>query len=302
MSETASERALRLLDMVPFLNAHPGISLKELASAFKISTNQLIADLNLLFLCGLPGYTPLELIDLSFDDGYVVVKEPQNLADPRNLTDRELLYLLIGLSSLESELSGEKLEKVKELRAKLRISTKSSIPLGVVDASGSKSDLATLLPVIRESLEKRTKIRIEYRSRSRDSITERELSPYRILEENGNFYLEAFSHDVNDFRTFNLQNINRARILEEDCFEIEEVKVAKSEKVQFESDSDSTFQLENSANIIKTGSAFEIDVFQREWIVRNVLRDGGAMTITAPAELRSDVRNLAISALENYQK
>ena len=80
------------------------------------------------------------------------------------------------------------------------------------------------------------------------------------------------------------------------------MKVAKSEKVQFESDSDSTFQLENSANIIKTGSAFEIDVFQREWIVRNVLRDGGAMTITAPAELRSDVRNLAISALENYQK
>jgi predicted DNA-binding transcriptional regulator YafY len=122
------------------------------------------------------------------------------------------------------------------------------------------------------------------------------------LEENGNFYLEAYSHDVNEFRTFNLQNVNRARILEEDCVEIDEVKAAKSEKVQFRLDSDSIFHLENSAKITKTGSAFEIDVFQREWIVRNVLRDGGAMTITAPVELRSDVRNLANSALENYQK
>jgi predicted DNA-binding transcriptional regulator YafY len=99
-----------------------------------------------------------------------------------------------------------------------------------------------------------------------------------------------------------LQNVNRARILEEDCVEIDEVKAAKSEKVQFRLDSDSIFHLENSAKIAKTGSAFEIDVFQREWIVRNVLRDGGAMTITAPVELRSDVRNLANSALENYQK
>jgi len=302
MSETASERAIRLLDMVPFLNAHPGISIKELASAFSISTNQLIADLNLLFLCGLPGYTPLELIDLSFDDGFVVIKEPQNLADPRNLTDRELLYLLIGLSSLESELNGEKLEKVKKLRAKLRISTKSSIPLGVVDASGSKSDLATLLSIINESLEKRKKLRVEYRHKTRDSISERELSPYRIVEQNKKFYLEAFSHDVNEIRTFNLENINRAKVLNEDCVELDEVKATKSETVQFESEPDSIFFPENSAKITKAGSIFKIDVFQREWIVRNALRDGGAMTITAPKELRIDVKNLAKSALANYQK
>ena len=68
MVENAALRAIRLLDLVPYIVSHPGISIAELAKEFAISRDEVLKDLNLLFLCGLPGYTPLELIDISFDE------------------------------------------------------------------------------------------------------------------------------------------------------------------------------------------------------------------------------------------
>ena len=96
MVENAALRAIRLLDLVPYIVSHPGISIAELAREFSISRDEVLKDLNLLFLCGLPGYTPLELIDISFDEESVVIRDPQNLAAPRNLNESEALIARIA--------------------------------------------------------------------------------------------------------------------------------------------------------------------------------------------------------------
>ena len=57
MSENAAERALRLLDLVPFVVNNQGIAISELASRFSVTREEIVKDLNLLFLCGLPGYS-----------------------------------------------------------------------------------------------------------------------------------------------------------------------------------------------------------------------------------------------------
>ena len=101
MVENAALRAIRLLDLVPYIVSHPGISIAELAREFSISRDEVLKDLNLLFLCGLPGYTPLELIDISFDEESVVIRDPQNLAAPRNLNESEALIARIALAALE---------------------------------------------------------------------------------------------------------------------------------------------------------------------------------------------------------
>jgi proteasome accessory factor C len=67
-------KTARLLDLVPFITTHQGISIKDLAKEFAISTEELLDDLNTLWMCGLPGYTPLELIDLSFESGFVSIR------------------------------------------------------------------------------------------------------------------------------------------------------------------------------------------------------------------------------------
>ena len=48
-------RTARLLDLVPYLNTHQGIALKDLAQHFDVSTSQMSADLTTLWMCGLPG-------------------------------------------------------------------------------------------------------------------------------------------------------------------------------------------------------------------------------------------------------
>ena len=92
---TPVEKAARLLDLVPFISTHQGIALNELAEEFNLSESELLSDLNTLWMCGLPGYTPLELIDLEFESGYVVgQKEMINTNGPPPTNDRRYLIHL----------------------------------------------------------------------------------------------------------------------------------------------------------------------------------------------------------------
>ncbi|HWN33518.1 MAG TPA: protein pafC, partial [Pseudonocardia sp.] len=77
---TASPAALgarlpRLLSLVPYLLAHPGVRVAQAAADFGVTERQLRRDLELLWMCGLPGYGPGDLVDLSFAGETVTVTE-----------------------------------------------------------------------------------------------------------------------------------------------------------------------------------------------------------------------------------
>ena len=103
----AIEKVARALDLVPFVLKNQGISFSDLAVKFGIAEKELYEELNIIFCCGLPGYTPLELIDLSFEDGFVSVINPQVLNVARKLSGTELLRLHLGLQFLIPFLSEE---------------------------------------------------------------------------------------------------------------------------------------------------------------------------------------------------
>jgi len=48
------ERLPRLLSLVPYLQAHPGVAIGTAATDFGVSEEQLRRDLQLLWMCGLP--------------------------------------------------------------------------------------------------------------------------------------------------------------------------------------------------------------------------------------------------------
>lgn len=56
----------RLLAMVPYLQARPGVPIAEVAEAFG-DARQVLADLNVLWMCGLPGGLPDDLIEIDMD-------------------------------------------------------------------------------------------------------------------------------------------------------------------------------------------------------------------------------------------
>ena len=61
-----SSRLVRLLNMVPYFQANPKITYAEAAADLGVSVKQLRDDLNQLWMCGLPGYGPGDLIDFEF--------------------------------------------------------------------------------------------------------------------------------------------------------------------------------------------------------------------------------------------
>ena len=69
----SQERLPRLLALVPYLIARPGIALDDAAADFGVTARQLRKDLELLWMCGLPGYGPGDLIDLSFEGDTISV-------------------------------------------------------------------------------------------------------------------------------------------------------------------------------------------------------------------------------------
>ena len=56
----------RILEMVPYLAANPGVHVDEVCEAFGTDRESLVRDLELLWVCGLPPYGPGDLFDVAF--------------------------------------------------------------------------------------------------------------------------------------------------------------------------------------------------------------------------------------------
>jgi proteasome accessory factor C len=96
----AGERLGRLLNLVPYLLARPGIPVAEAAADLGVSERQLRDDLELLWVCGLPGYGPGDLIDMAFDGDRVTVTYDAGIDRPLRLTHDEALALIVALRML----------------------------------------------------------------------------------------------------------------------------------------------------------------------------------------------------------
>ena len=54
----AKEQVARLLTLVPYLHARGEVGLDEAAARLGVTAEQLVKDLQVLFMCGLPGRLP----------------------------------------------------------------------------------------------------------------------------------------------------------------------------------------------------------------------------------------------------
>ena len=120
---TATGRLRRLLALVPYVLQHQGAPLADVAERFGVSESELIDDLKLLWVCGLPGYSHLELIDVSYESGDVYIRNADVISAPMRLHRDEALALLIGLQVIEQSADAETRSAIADLRAKLLAAT-----------------------------------------------------------------------------------------------------------------------------------------------------------------------------------
>ena len=300
---TPITKAARLLDLVPYISTHQGISLKALASEFDVAPAELLDDLNTLWMCGLPGYTPLELIDLSFESGYVSIRNAEVLQKVRLLTKEELVVIAIGLDLLRDSIPTER----KDLHSAITsLANKVKGLIGEVAAVTPNVNSAHRAVILRAMKERRD-IEISYHSLIRDEISNRTITPIEIGEDNGQETLFAYCSKAKAFRTFRLDNFLSASISDQESSASNDEQVQDSiytAKCKINSRLRTTlerFRLETTIVSTKIGDLYEVQSFSQDWLVRNFLSTMGNTQIVDSEELAELVAAKARVTLDLYR-
>ena len=294
------ERTSRLLDLVPYINTHQGISLVELAEVFEVSTDQMISDLTTLWMCGLPGYTPLELMDLDFESGYVTIRNAPTLARPRSITHEEGVALVLGLDVLRSGISSERIDLIEAIASlSQRIARLVNLPLALSASSDISLEVTTS---VKDAITHRSGLQISYHSLYKDEISSRVILPLEILESHGYLYLHAYCFTALDFRHFRIDRIQSAHSVEVEkpstALPVNPEKIGFSVKV-VRPTRDVAERFEESN--LEAGTVFKGSSFSQHWIARSVLASGGAVELLSPEEIRSELGKRAELILNRYE-
>lgn len=311
MSETALDRVARALDLIPFLSKNPGCSVVELAVLFRSTPAQISKDLSLLHMCGLPGYSHLELLDIDFEDPkYVAVRDAQVLNRPRTLSQVEVLTLVLGLQMLGELASSESEEsEIAALQERLSgilsddISHSITVIDGVVDSPLAKEISSA---IIRSQF-----LRIKYNSTASDTISEKKLFPLDVYFHDGLGYLVAHDVDLKEVRRYRLDRIMKMEISEIDLQFRESIDSSPEESgsidIELTMGRDGMFFIEKHNEIVTSfqetedGFRVHLKVGLGEWIIRTLLAWGSRITVEGPKSLATILESRIAGTLANYQ-
>jgi proteasome accessory factor C len=294
--------------MVPFLSTHQGISIKEACEIFNVTERDLIADLNLLWVCGLPGYSHLELIDVQFDGGYISISNADPLSRPRKLTYEESSALIVALNSLLLNVENQSREQIVNLIAKLVKISERVDPIVSIDVS----TLAKLpeIHLIDKAIIENLQLSIDYYSPTTDSLTSRVIAPLEYIEDSaGKRYVYAWCYGAKDFRQFKLERIRAVKDKNEKAekFEIpskplqsqrNSIELELNEKALWFAEEWGIQNLER--NLTNQGFIGTVNLHNHEWAIRAVLALGGELRIPKDAILKQEIAARAAAALANY--
>ena len=298
---TPLAQTARLLDLVPFLLSHQGISISDLATHFKVENDVIIDDLNTLWMCGLPGYTPLELIDLAFDSGYVTIRNAAPLAYVRTMSSSEIVSLALGLDLLRDSLQNlgnEQVSRIDRLSQRLR----SQIGAHISIASGTQTAHRSMIAT---SIARRVPVEMTYYSSTTDQETRRIVTAYDFFQENDVEYFQAYCHTSNGMRTFRVDRIVTASLAQESQ-EIVNDKKQKSERIRvgatvrsLDRTSAEAFRL--AFEELEVGASVALEAFSSDWLVRAIMAGAGSLVVEEPSEIRQLVRRSIDSAIALYE-
>jgi proteasome accessory factor C len=205
-----------MLALVPWLLAHPDVTVAEAAHHFGVDEAQMEKDLYLLICSGLPGHMPDQLVDIQFWDegGHITVVDPQVLTRPLRLNPDEAMCLLVGLRALLQIPGDHDRTAVVSAASKLE-----QVAGGAADAADRVAvdidvSQAAAQPIA-DALAAGRALHVVYAGAGRDDVTERTVDPMQVLVVDGRTYLEAWCRRAEAVRTFRLDRILEVSVLDE---------------------------------------------------------------------------------------
>ena len=212
---STEDRLKRILAMVPWIVAHDGPTVDETCERFGCTPPELMRDIELLYMCGLYPYTPDVLIEAPVADGRVYIEYAEYFSRPLRLTPGEGLGLVAAASTLlaapGTDVNGPLARGLAKLAAAL--GGDESAFDGTIDVDLGSTD-PDLLSMLRDATERRRQVRIRYYSFGRDDVDERVIEPVSVFRSVGEWYVHAWCHRARDERTFRVDRVEGATLLD----------------------------------------------------------------------------------------
>jgi proteasome accessory factor C len=312
----ATDALARMLSLVPYLLQNPGIAVADAAAVFGVSERQLRDDLDLLFYCGLPGYTPAELIEVSYEGDRITLRNADTIARPLTLSPEEALALVVAARALAAEPGLVERDALDRALAKLETACAAAMEATAGRVEVSLDAAGETLAAVERAVERRHRMHLRYHNPGRDEVSERDVDPMRVVNVDGRWYLEAWCRLVEDVRLFRLDRVLDAVELDLPA----EVPVSASPRdvsgglyLPALTDPEVVLDLAREARWVADYYPYEsyeerpgggvrvaLRVHDDGWLRRLLLRLGPAATVVSPPSLADDVRRTAARALAAY--
>jgi proteasome accessory factor C len=303
--------------MVPYFQANPRITFDEAATDLGVSVTQLREDLEQLWLCGLPGYSPGDLIDFEMSGKTIEVTFSAGMDHPLRLTSPEATGISVALRALLDVPGMVDPEAARSAIAKIESAAgtaKESGGTAVDEPAPSESHAAA---AVRASVRDGRALSIDYYSASHDTLSTRIVDPIRVVLVGDNSYLEAWCRGAEAVRLFRFDRIVDAHVLDEPSAPPEPAVQAGADTSLFDADPSlpsATLLIDRSASwmfdyyplrVVRelADGAFEaaMTFASDEWMARFVLGFGSAVRVLEPQSLADRVRDVAVAALAAYE-
>jgi predicted DNA-binding transcriptional regulator YafY len=180
---------------------------------FELDPDELLSDVALVSLVGVPPYSPGDLFDVVVEEGRVWVHLSPSFDRSLRLTPEEALALVAAGASLlavpGADASGPLARGLDKLAATLGVDPEDAFDIDLGRAA------ASVLAAVQQATDEHRRLRLRYYTHSRDQHTEREVDPYRVHAEQGRWYLAGFDHLRGEQRLFRVDRVLDAEVLDE---------------------------------------------------------------------------------------
>jgi proteasome accessory factor C len=308
---SASERVATLLILLPWLQKRKRVKLSTVAKQFRMREEDLIADIQLAAMCGVPPYTADELIDVFVDDGIIIAEIPKFFSRPLRLTSAEMYAVIAMVKAAQSMPGAPSRSVLARAVAKLaRIAPDVSDSPVQIDLPDEP-----LLQELQTALNEALELRITYFNPARSESAQRTVRVGKIFSEHGHWYVLADDDKSGAMRNF---RVDRIQAIQRTGKKYDQADVARRaneqggewfgpnlETVTLRLRGDATWVSEAYPIVSRTKNRDgTIDVVLRvtgeHWLARLLLRGGHNIEVLEPAKWKGLAKATAAKVRAKY--
>ncbi len=208
---TSVDRMRRLLSIVPWIAQHDGPRIADVCERFHLGREELLADLDVVFMVGIPPYTPDTLIEVFTEDERVWIHLGEFFRRPLRLTTQQGLALLTAGAAVASTPGADPDGPLAHALAKVgaALGASGAAPLDVELGAGDQERL----DLLRDAVTQGRQIRVDYYTAGRDDHGVRVVEPHRLYSRDGSWYLLGWCHQAEGQRVFRVDRIRSIEVL-----------------------------------------------------------------------------------------